>query len=71
MLKPSPYPKHDPPDIPLLFETRAEGACDVVAVVSAPEGARRARVMARPGMTVEKMEAIIARQVRFVGLFCI
>ena len=50
-------------DIPLLFETGAEGRVDRVAVVSAPEPVRRARVLARPGMTAAKYEAIVARQV--------
>ena len=50
-------------DIPLLFETGAEGRVDRVAVVSAPDPVRRARVLARPGMTAEKLDAIVARQV--------
>jgi dephospho-CoA kinase len=33
-----------------------------VAVVSAPIDIQRARVMARPGMTEAKFEAILARQ---------
>lgn len=49
-------------DIPLLFETGAEGRCDAVAVVSAPDFVQRQRVMARPGMTAEKMAAILGRQ---------
>lgn len=50
-------------DIPLLFETQGEGRVDKIAVVSAPEAVQRARVLARPGMTSEKLEAILARQV--------
>ena len=50
-------------DIPLLYETGAEGAVDTVAVVSAPEAVQKARVMARTGMTDERFSAIIARQV--------
>ncbi len=49
-------------DIPLLFETGGERAMDAVAVVSAPEAVQRARVLERPGMTAEKLEAILARQ---------
>lgn len=50
-------------DIPLLYEKGHEGALDGVAVVSAPEAVQRARVLGRPGMTVEKFERIRALQV--------
>ena len=49
-------------DIPLLFETGGEEAFDKVIVVSAPEQVQRARVLARAGMTKDKLEAILARQ---------
>jgi dephospho-CoA kinase len=49
-------------DIPLLFETHAEGLVQAVVVVSAPEAVQRARVLARPGMTEAKYEALLARQ---------
>lgn len=49
-------------DIPLLFETGRADAFDVVIVVSAPSEIQRQRVLARPGMTVEKFESIFARQ---------
>lgn len=50
-------------DIPLLFETGGEGLCDAVAVVTAPAAVQRARVLSRAGMTPERFEAILARQV--------
>jgi len=49
-------------DIPLLFETHADGLVQAVLVVSAPEAVQRARVLARPGMTEAKYEALLARQ---------
>lgn len=49
-------------DIPLLFEKTGRGDLDAVIVVSAPADVQRARVLARPGMTAEKFEAILARQ---------
>ena len=50
-------------DVPLLFETGGEAKCDAVVVVTAPTFVQRARVMARPGMTTEKFESILAKQV--------
>jgi dephospho-CoA kinase len=50
-------------DIPLLFETAADARVDAVIVVSAPPEIQRARVLAREGMTLEKLEAIHARQI--------
>ena len=47
-------------DIPLLLEVGAQA--DAVVVASAPEHVQRQRVMARPGMTEGKFEALKARQ---------
>jgi len=49
-------------DIPLLYETGAESRCDAVAVVSATPEMQRRRASER-GMSDERFEAIIARQV--------
>ena len=50
-------------DIPLLIETGRHRDVDRLVVVSAPREIQRARVLARPGMTVQKLDAILARQV--------
>jgi dephospho-CoA kinase len=50
-------------DIPLLFETGSERDVDAVVVVSAPAPVQRARVLDRPGMSEDKLSAILARQV--------
>jgi len=53
-------------DIPLLFETGGERHVDAVVVVSAPADQQRARVLARPGMSEEKLDAILAKQMQDV-----
>lgn len=49
-------------DIPLLFETGGEAAFDAVVVVTADPETQAARVLGRPGMTRERLDAILARQ---------
>jgi dephospho-CoA kinase len=49
-------------DIPLLFETGADKRFDFTIVVTAPEDVRRARALARPGMTEALYESLLARQ---------
>lgn len=50
-------------DIPLLFETGGRDRVDRILVVTAPPEIQRERVMARPGMTEQKFQSILARQV--------
>ena len=49
-------------EIPLLYETHGQGAFDKVIVVSAPSDVQRERVLAREGMTAEKLDQLLARQ---------
>ncbi len=49
-------------DIPLLLEKGRTPDIDAVVVVSAPADVQRARVLARPGMTPEKFDKILALQ---------
>jgi dephospho-CoA kinase len=49
-------------DVPLLFEAGFADAVDAVVVASASAAVQRARVMDRPGMTAERLEALMSRQ---------
>jgi dephospho-CoA kinase len=49
-------------DIPLLFETGAADQFDAIVVVTAPPEIQRARALERPGMTPDKLDSILAKQ---------
>ena len=49
-------------DIPLLFEKGLDALTDAVVVVTADPEIQAARVLARPGMTRARLDAILSRQ---------
>jgi dephospho-CoA kinase len=49
-------------DIPLLYETGGEKRCDAVIVVTAPRFLQDQRVLRRPGMTRQRLNEILAKQ---------
>lgn len=49
-------------EVPLLFESGHDYGFDGIAVTHVDEAIQRQRILARPGMTVEKMESLLARQ---------
>lgn len=49
-------------DIPLLFESGAEGRCDVILVTKVDPTEQRRRVLARPGADEALFHAILQRQ---------
>lgn len=49
-------------DVPLIYETGGEKNMHAVIVVSAPAEMQRERVLAREGMSRERLDAILAQQ---------
>lgn len=50
-------------EVPLLFETKTDRLVDATMVVSAGPEVQMQRVLARPGMTPQKLELILSRQI--------
>ncbi|MET3897693.1 dephospho-CoA kinase [Devosia sp. UYZn731] len=49
-------------EVPLLFESGYDYGFDAIGVTHVAESIQRERALARPGMTVEKLDTILARQ---------
>ena len=49
-------------EVPLLFESGYDYGFDAIGVTYVDEVIQRQRALARPGMTVEKLDTILARQ---------
>ena len=49
-------------DIPLLYETGGERRCDAVIVVTAPKFLQDQRVLKRPGMSRQRLDEIVSKQ---------
>lgn len=49
-------------EVPLLFESGFDYGFDAIGVTVVDEASQRQRALARPGMTVEKLDTILARQ---------
>jgi dephospho-CoA kinase len=49
-------------DVPLLFETGGEKRVDAVVVVTTTTEVQRQRILARPNMTDERLNAILSLQ---------
>jgi dephospho-CoA kinase len=50
-------------EIPLLFESGSDARVDTIILASAPPDVQRERVLVRAGMTVQKLELLLSRQV--------
>ncbi|MDH5410013.1 MAG: dephospho-CoA kinase [Alphaproteobacteria bacterium] len=49
-------------DVPLLFEVKRDGECDLTIVVTAPAFVQAQRVLRRPGMSEQRLAEIRSRQ---------
>lgn len=49
-------------EVPLLFESGHDYGFDIIAVTHVDEAIQKQRILARPGMSVEKMQTLLARQ---------